>query len=89
MNSFSAARTETASTFARAVWAFDRIRLVWILGHNGANGLSATALFARAFIRASLRLMQRNEPVGTSSPLLHEAGITADARMRRSNRQAS
>jgi hypothetical protein len=51
--------------------------------------LSATALFARAFIRASLRLMQRNEPVGTSSPLLHEAGITAGARMRRSNRQAS
>jgi single-stranded-DNA-specific exonuclease len=49
MNSFSAARTETASTFAKAVEAFDRTRPVWILGHNDADGLCATALFARAF----------------------------------------
>ena len=49
MNSFSAARTETASVFATAVQAFDRTKPVWILGHNDADGLSATAVLARAF----------------------------------------
>lgn len=41
---------ETASTFAAAVRGFDPGRPVWILGHNDADGLSAMALFARAFV---------------------------------------
>ena len=49
MNSYTTVRTETASTFARAIQAFDRTTPVWILGHNDADGLSATALFTRAF----------------------------------------
>lgn len=49
MNSNTAARTETASAFAMAIREFDRTKPVWILGHNDADGLSATALFARAF----------------------------------------
>jgi single-stranded-DNA-specific exonuclease len=49
MNSYTAARAETASTFARAIQEFDRTKPVWVLGHNDADGLSAIALFARAF----------------------------------------
>jgi single-stranded-DNA-specific exonuclease len=49
MNSYAAMRTETASAFARAIQEFDRTKPVWILGHNDADGLSAIALFARAF----------------------------------------
>src|SRR6195952_4886806 len=48
MNCPPAVRTETASTFAKAMQEFDRTKPVWILGHNDADGLSATALFARA-----------------------------------------
>jgi single-stranded-DNA-specific exonuclease len=59
MNAFSAARSETASTFARAIRAFDRTGPVWILGHNDADGLSATALFARAFVAAGWAVRTR------------------------------
>ena len=48
----SAARIETAATFAQAIEAFDSSSPVWVLGHNDADGLSATALFARAFAAA-------------------------------------
>lgn len=40
---------EVRGRFAAAVARFDRGRPVWVLGHNDADGLSATALFARAF----------------------------------------
>lgn len=50
MNLHSAACLETASAFAIAIQTFDRTKPVWILGHNDADGLSATALFARAFV---------------------------------------
>ncbi|WP_458095156.1 hypothetical protein [Roseomonas sp. WA12] len=53
------ARSETAATFAKAVQAFDRTRPVWILGHNDADGLSATALFARAFEAAGWAVRTR------------------------------
>ena len=56
MNSPSA---ETASAFSAAVRAFDRTRPVWILGHNDADGLSATALFARAFAAAGWAVRTR------------------------------
>lgn len=59
MNSYTAARTETASIFARAVQEFDRAKPVWILGHNDADGLSATALFARAFEAAGWTVRTR------------------------------
>ncbi|MGI3777969.1 MAG: hypothetical protein ACRYGC_11825 [Janthinobacterium lividum] len=52
MTSHADARTETASAFATAVRGFDRGAPVWILGHNDADGLSATALFARGFASA-------------------------------------
>ena len=42
-------RDTVASRFATAVQSFDLSRPVWVLGHNDADGLSATALFARAF----------------------------------------
>lgn len=65
MNSYTAARAETASTFAKAIQTFDRTRPVWILGHNDADGLSATALFARAFGAAGwvvrIRIVGRGE----------------------------
>ena len=41
-----------ASAFAAAAASFDRTRPVLVLGHNDADGLSATALFARAFAAA-------------------------------------
>lgn len=53
------ARSETAATFADAIRAFDRSRPVWILGHNDADGLSATALFARAFEAAGWAVRTR------------------------------
>ncbi len=42
-------RESVAASFAAAVSAFDPLKPVWVLGHNDADGLSATALFARAF----------------------------------------
>jgi single-stranded-DNA-specific exonuclease len=43
-------RSTIATIFANAAQAFERSKPVWILGHNDADGLSATALFARAFL---------------------------------------
>lgn len=59
MTSHDAARTETASAFATAVRGFDRGAPVWILGHNDADGLSATALFARGFAQAGWAVRTR------------------------------
>ena len=59
MKSHTAARTETASAFADAIREFDRTKPVWILGHNDADGLSATALFARAFGEAGWAVRTR------------------------------
>ncbi len=59
MDPHSAARSETAATFARAIREFDRTRPVWILGHNDADGLSATALLARAFGQAGWTVRTR------------------------------
>ena len=59
MKSHTAARTETASVFARAIREFDRTKPVWILGHSDADGLSATALFARAFGEAGWTVRTR------------------------------
>ena len=42
-------RVTAAAAFAGAVSAFDPLRPVCVLGHNDADGLAATALFARAF----------------------------------------
>jgi single-stranded-DNA-specific exonuclease len=59
MNSHAAAQAEAASTFARAIKEFDREKPVWILGHNDADGLSATALFARGFAAAGWTVRTR------------------------------
>ncbi len=59
MTSCTGARAETAATFAKAIQAFDRAKPVWILGHNDADGLSATALFARAFGQAEWAVRTR------------------------------
>ncbi|WP_426955712.1 hypothetical protein [Muricoccus radiodurans] len=59
MNAATSARNETASAFALAVETFDRTKPVWILGHNDADGLSATALFARAFEAAGWEVRTR------------------------------
>ena len=59
MDPQTATRSETAATFARAVQEFDRAKPVWILGHNDADGLSATALFARAFEKAGWAVRTR------------------------------
>ncbi|MBO1077793.1 DHH family phosphoesterase [Roseomonas haemaphysalidis] len=53
------ARAATASRFADAIRAFDRTRPVWVLGHNDADGLSATALFARGFRAAGWEVRTR------------------------------
>jgi single-stranded-DNA-specific exonuclease len=50
---------KTASTFAKAIRGFDQGRPVLILGHNDADGLSATALFARAFEAAGWTVRTR------------------------------
>ena len=42
-------RDTVAAQFAAAIAAFDPSQPVWVLGHNDADGLSATALFSRAF----------------------------------------
>lgn len=52
-------RAETAARFAAAVQGFDRGKPVWILGHNDADGLSATALFAHAFTAAGWAVRTR------------------------------
>lgn len=59
MNSEPDARTNTASAFADALRVFDRTKPIWILGHNDADGLSATALFARAFAAAGWTVRTR------------------------------
>lgn len=55
----TAARSQTAATFAKAIREFDRTKPIWILGHNDADGLSATALFARAFGKAGWAVRTR------------------------------
>ena len=59
MNSCTVTRIETASAFVTAIQAFSRTEPVWILGHNDADGLSATALFARAFTAANWTVRTR------------------------------
>ena len=59
MTSSTAARLQTASAFATAIQAFDQTQPIWILGHNDADGLSATALFARAFKAAKWTVRTR------------------------------
>lgn len=41
-------RAQVEAAFAAAIRAFTLGKPVWVLGHNDAEGLSATALFARA-----------------------------------------
>ena len=55
----SIARADTAAAFSAAVRTFDHAAPVWILGHNDADGLSATALFARAFSAAGWTVRTR------------------------------
>ena len=43
------APSAVVSAFTAAVAGFDRGKPVWVLGHNDADGLAATALFARGF----------------------------------------
>ena len=59
MNFRTAPRIEIASDFAKAIREFDRAKPVWILGHNDADGLSAVALFARAFAAAGWAVRTR------------------------------
>ena len=54
------------SRFSDAVQAFDRSKPVWVLGHNDADGLSATALFARAFQAAGWAVRTRTVGRGES-----------------------
>jgi len=48
-----------AAAFTAAITEFDRGKPVWILGHNDADGLSATAIFARAFMAAGWTVRTR------------------------------
>ncbi len=59
MNTNSIARIQTASAFATAIRTFDRSKPIWILGHNDADGLSAIALFGRAFAAAQWNVRTR------------------------------
>ena len=51
--------TAVAAAFSAAIARFDRAQPVWVLGHNDADGLSATALFARAFKAAGWAVRTR------------------------------
>ncbi len=59
------AHETVAAAFATAIERFDRAAPVLILGHNDADGLSATALFARALEadgrRVEIRVVGRGE----------------------------
>ncbi|MBE7217744.1 MAG: DHH family phosphoesterase [Caulobacteraceae bacterium] len=45
--------------FREAAAAFDAAKPVWVLGHNDADGLSATAILARALQRAGRKVRTR------------------------------
>ena len=55
-----------ASAFTTALAGFDRSKPVRVLGHNDADGLSATALFARAFAAAGWDVRTRTVGRGES-----------------------
>jgi len=55
----SALPEQAATTFAASVRCFEPGKPVWVLGHNDADGLSATALFARAFAAAGWAVRTR------------------------------
>ena len=67
--------------FAAVVARFDRSRPVWVLGHNDADGLSATALFARAFEAAGwtvrTRIVGRGESPWSAEMREELAGVEA------------
>ena len=60
-----------------------------LTAYVGAQVASGRYRSASEVIRASLRLMQRDEPIATSSPLLEDGGNIEGGRKRRSSRQAS
>ncbi len=67
--------------FAAAVARFDRARPVWVLGHNDADGLSATALFTRAFKAdgrdVRIRIVGRGESAWSAEMRAELAGVEA------------
>lgn len=67
--------------FADAIAGFDKGRPVWVLGHNDADGLSATALFARAFAAAGwavrTRIVGRGESPWSAEMRAELAGADA------------
>ena len=81
MTSDLTVRTQVAAAFASAVQQFDRSRPVWILGHHDADGLSATALFARAFTAAGwavrTRIVGRGESAWSEAMRAELAGEPA------------
>ena len=52
-------QTQAATAFATALQTFTPGKPVWVLGHNDADGLSATALFARVLGSASWAVRTR------------------------------
>ncbi|MFC3123806.1 hypothetical protein ACFOD4_01930 [Pseudoroseomonas globiformis] len=59
MEPCSVARTRAASAFAEALRNFQPGKPAWVLGHNDADGLAATALFARALEQAGWTVRTR------------------------------
>jgi len=77
----SAIHSQAAALFRGAVRTFLPGRPVWILGHNDADGLSATALFARAFAAAGwavrTRVVGRGESPWSDEIRAELAGVEA------------
>ncbi len=77
----SDASTVVRARFAAVVSRFDRTRPVWVLGHNDADGLSATALFTRAFTAAGwsvrTRIVGRGESPWSAEMREELAGVDA------------
>ncbi len=76
-----ATQTQTADAFAAAVRTFAPGKPVWVLGHHDADGLSATALFARAFAAAGwtarTRIVGRGESPWSDAMRAELAGEAA------------
>ena len=72
---------EATQAFQAAIMAFDRAAPVLILCHNDADGLSAGALFARAFAaagwQARTRVVGRGESLGSPEMRAELAAIPA------------